>query len=113
MAAAWLWSRRRAAALLATTIVAAGLLLATVARNRIYASETIFWTDVVAKTPGNSRAWNNLGHALAIAGHREAAEQALLEALAVDPGNSRAAVNLALLRAGRLGPAAPGDPRVF
>jgi len=113
VAVAWLWSRRRAAALLATAVVATGLLLATVARNRIYESETIFWTDVVAKTPGNSRAWNNLGHALAIAGQREAAEQALLEALAVDPGNSRAAVNLALLRAGRLGPAAQGYPRVF
>lgn len=113
VAVAWLWSRRRAAALLATAVVATGLLLATVARNRIYESETIFWTDVVAKTPGNSRAWNNLGHALALAGKPAAAERALRAALAVDPGNYRAAMNLALLRAGALGPAMPGEPHNF
>lgn len=113
VATAWMSARRRGVAMLATAVVVAGLLLATVDRNRVYTSEPAFWADVVAKTPGNSRAWNNLGHALALAGRRAAAERALLEALAVDPGNSRAAVNLVLLRAGALGPAPPGEQREF
>ena len=60
-------SRRPIGATVAT--LAAGLIVAalaylTVMRNRDYATEATLWRDVVAKVPGNPRAWNNLGKAL-------------------------------------------------
>jgi Flp pilus assembly protein TadD len=67
----------------------------------VYADETRFWADVTAKSPGNSRAWSNLGYVHALAGRSAAAEQAFLRALESDPGNARAAANLRLLREGR------------
>lgn len=79
-----------------------GLGFATAARNRVYANEIVFWEDVVAKTPANARAWNNLGYALALADRNGEAEAALRRAYAIDPGNFRAGVNLRLLREGRL-----------
>jgi len=75
---------------------------ATHARNQVYLSETAFWEDVTRKSPGNARAFNNLGYAYGLV-HRDAeAERALRRALEIDPDYVRAAVNLKLLRAGAL-----------
>jgi Flp pilus assembly protein TadD len=90
-----------AAAVTAALVLALGA--ATHARNAVYADEIGFWQDVTAKTPRNSRAWGNLGYALALAGRTAEAEDALVRALAADPANTRAAVNLRLLREGRMG----------
>jgi len=93
-------SKRRAAA------VAAGLLLvlflgaATHLRNRVYANEIVFWEDVVWKSPGNGRVFNNLGYAYALASRSDDAEAAFRRALALDPRDVRAGVNLRLLREG-------------
>jgi protein O-mannosyl-transferase len=94
---------RRAALAIAATV---GLLLgtATWARNRVYADEISFWADVVGKTPGNGRAWNNLGYACALEGRTAEAEADFSRALAIDPGDVRAAVNLRLLHEGGLVP---------
>jgi Flp pilus assembly protein TadD len=59
-----------------------------------------FWEDVVAKSPGNPRAHNNLGYSLAGACRLPEAEAALSRALELDPELVRAAVNLRLLREG-------------
>jgi tetratricopeptide (TPR) repeat protein len=83
-----------------------GLTMATHVRNEVYADEVVFWQDVVGKTLGNSRAFNNLGYALAIAGRSAEAERAFRQALVIDPSNTKAAVNLILLRDGNLVPAA-------
>lgn len=94
--------RRRTLALGLGAIVVLALAASTAARNAVYRDEVRFWTDVTAKTPGNSRAWSNLGYAQALAGHTDEAERSFRRALAADARNTRAAVNLQLLRAGLL-----------
>lgn len=84
----------------------AGLLVATVDRNRVYRDEIAFWADVAWKSPRNVRAWNNLGYALALEGRDEEAATAFEEALGISPADPEATMNLHLLRRGRLGPTA-------
>ena len=96
-------AKRGPALLLAAALVLAiGLGAATHQRNRVYADEIVFWEDVARKSPGNGRAFNNLGYAYAQASRSNDAEAALRRALALDPQNVRAAVNLRLLREGAL-----------
>jgi len=100
--------RRPSVTLAAVYVLVVALGAATHARNRVYADEIVFWQDVARKSPRNGRALNNLGYALALASRDAAAEAAFLGALALDPADIRAAVNLRLLREGAL---AGGRPR--
>jgi tetratricopeptide (TPR) repeat protein len=53
---------RRAHVLAAATIVLLGAhAIGTFQRNRVWRSEETLWADVVAKSPGNGRAWMNYG----------------------------------------------------
>jgi hypothetical protein len=85
----------------------AGLLLALgagfAARSLVYRDELTFWADAVAKAPGSSRAWNNLGVALAESCRTAEAERAFERALQAAPGYLRAELNLGLLRLGGVG----------
>jgi hypothetical protein len=83
-------------------VLAVALGAATHARNRVYADEIVFWEDVTRKSPHNGRAFNNLGYALALASRNDEAEAAFIGALALDPNDVRAAVDLRLLREGAL-----------
>jgi len=90
--------------------VAAGVALVallatgTVLRNQVWRDEITLWSDVTSKSPGDARAWNNLGQAHAQSGRFEAAEQAFSEAVRQDPEYPRARANLgiALQRLGRI-----------
>ena len=84
------------------------LAVSTHLRNRVYDDEVVFWADVGRKSPGNPRAFHNLGYALALAGRTEEAERAFEVALALNPDDWKTAVNLKLLREGALLPAPPG-----
>jgi len=97
-------ARKRGSILVATVVVvlAIGLGAATHARNRVYADEIAFWSDVAAKSPHNGRAFNNLGYALALAGRDDEAEAAFRAALSIDANDVRAGANLRLLREGAL-----------
>jgi hypothetical protein len=96
------WRRWPRAVGALTAALMIGLAVATYTRNEVYADEVVFWQDVVRKSPWNSRAFNNLGYAWALAGHNADAERAFRQALAIDPANTKAAVNLRLLRDGAL-----------
>jgi hypothetical protein len=87
-----------------TVALMIGLAFATHSRNEVYGDEVVFWQDVVRKSPWNSRAFNNLGYAWALAGRNADSERAFRQALAIDPANTKAAVNLGLLREGALLP---------
>jgi hypothetical protein len=91
----------------AALALAIGLGVATHHRNRVYADEIVFWEDVTQKTPDNGRAFCNLGYAYALASRNDDAEGALRRALAIDPHDVRAAVNLRLLHEGALTERAP------
>jgi hypothetical protein len=92
-----------APAALALSVV---LALGTVQRNRVYATETAFWNDVVIKSPHNQRAWNNLGMAEAFDCRLESAARAFEEAIRLAPDYPLPQVNLELLKIGEL----PGMP---
>lgn len=67
---------------------------ATVQRVRIWTDELRLWTDTVAKAPGSSLAWNNLGGARREAGDLPGAARAVHRALELDPSNRTARVQL-------------------
>jgi len=71
---------------------------ATILRNRDYASEIALWEATTRASPGKARAWNNLGYAWQLAGDSERAATAYAHALALEPGEYKARVNLELLR---------------
>ena len=107
IAAAWKRWPRAVAALAALLVL--GLALATRSRNEVYADEVAFWQDVALKTPTNARALNNLGFAYAQVCRNTEAEHTWQRALEIDPANSKAAVNLGLLRHNALPAAARCD----
>lgn len=73
------------------------LALGTHLRNRVYASEVTFWRDIALKNPANSRAYNNLGYALANDGEAAAALEAYDHALRLEPADFTARLNLRTL----------------
>lgn len=87
------WSARRAAGV-ALASLALVLGAATFVRVADYASEVRLWEATVRASPGNARAWNNLGHAWQVAGDREQARAAYERALAIDPQHRKARGNL-------------------
>jgi tetratricopeptide (TPR) repeat protein len=89
-----LMPRWRAAAIV---VVAAVLGAATVARNQDYRSEVALWSDTTRKSPGSARAFNNLGYAYQQVGRHAEARAAYQRALALDPEDLKARVNLRLL----------------
>jgi tetratricopeptide (TPR) repeat protein len=106
----WLLSlaNRRWIAHAALVVLALALGSATVARNQVYASQSTFWEDAAAKSPGKPRVHNNLGWVYQQEGRRAEARRAYLRALDIDPGYWRARINLEVLDAP--GEQAPGDP---
>lgn len=104
-------ARLRQRAWLAVLPLALLLALGTGARNRVYATEVTFWQDVLAKSPHNVRAWNNLGMGLALACERDAALHAFQEAINRDPDYVQPQINLALLEQGEL-PGVPAECRM-
>lgn len=100
----------RAGAVLLAATLATLLATATLQRNRVYADEILFWEDAAARTPGNARAANNLGMAYAYACRDADAAAQFQRALHLQPGYHRARINLRLLRAGALFPAAAAGP---
>jgi hypothetical protein len=89
--------------------LAAALGVATAARNVVYADELGFWQATLARSPGNARALNNLGYALASRCRVEEAEAAFLRAAEAAPRDHLPRVNLRLLRDGE--PLGEGEPR--
>lgn len=101
-------SRLRAQGLVLAALLAVVLASATALRNRVYLDEIVFWQDVVAKSPRNARAANNLGMALAAACQPLAAARAFDDATRLAPEDPRARINAALLERGALPGLPPG-----
>ncbi|HVW21738.1 MAG TPA: tetratricopeptide repeat protein [Opitutaceae bacterium] len=68
---------------------------ATRARNSDYRDPLSLWSDTVRKRPGNYRAWDSLGDALAHAGRRAEAIDRFHQALALAPDAARIHYNVA------------------
>lgn len=106
-------ARRWPAAQVPALTVAAGLLVTlgalTVVRAETYRDEIRFWSDVLAKSPANARAANNLGYAYAQGCDDRRAAAAFARAVALDPDYVKARVNQRLHASGALFPP-PGPP---
>ena len=68
-----------------------GLGLALDARARVWGSEEALWASAAAASPGNARAWSNLGLARSRQGDRAGAEAAYVRAWGVVESPGRAA----------------------
>jgi len=77
------------------------LVITTWQRNADYRSEVTLWQATVRDSPRKARAWLNLGYAYRLANDTTAAAQAYCRALALEPDNAQAAIDLDLV--------APGD----
>lgn len=81
----------------AAVLLVLGLAFLTQERNQVYQTEIRFWQDVADKNPGNARAWNNLGYALAQADRLREALMAYDRALALNPRDYKPILNRAAL----------------
>ena len=90
--AAWLLSRleRKTLAVRLSGICVIPLLLLTVDRNKVWATEQSLWLDAQMKAPLMSRPLLNLGRLFRTAGEVEKAERVINRALALEPESSAA-----------------------
>ncbi|MDM8007168.1 MAG: tetratricopeptide repeat protein [Phycisphaerae bacterium] len=89
--------RRRAAMAIQLPValaIVATLALTTISRNWIYQNALNLWSDAVAKSPDNPRAWTGLAMALADRGDLDKAVSNLHTALELDPTRVQAIYNL-------------------
>lgn len=86
------------------------LATATLVRNEDYRSELALWARTAQQSPAKTRVWNNLGIACRDAGHKECAAEAFARAMALDPKDTRPALNLYFLRRPATSGAGPASP---
>ena len=101
----WIAAHVRAGRLVSVagvSVIALSLALLTATRAEVYRDELTFWLDVTRKSPHNARAYTNLGYAYAQACQLDAARTAWQYALALNPTNDKARVNLILLNTNNL-----------
>jgi len=75
-------------------VFALALAAQTLLRNLDYVDEVSLWQRTVQQSPQKSRAWDNLGMACMRAGNTACARAAWTRALAINPEDKQAAVNL-------------------
>lgn len=92
------WQARRLANV-ALAALAVALGAATFVRVTDYSSEVRLWEATARASPGNARAWNNLGYARQVEGDRDGARAAYERALGIDPQHRKARGNLDALGA--------------
>ena len=83
-----------AAFALAALIALVAFGTATAERSKLWSDPVALWSDAVAKSPGSSRAHNNLGYSLELRGDLEGAIREYRQALKLRPGNEQAWRNL-------------------
>jgi Flp pilus assembly protein TadD len=90
----------------ALTLVAVTILvlhgISTQQRNRVWATEETLWRDVVAKSPGNGRAWMNFGLTQMASGRYAEAKASFERAQSLTPNYSVLEINQGIVE-GQLG----------
>lgn len=84
---------------IAASLAVYAVVMAIASRDRVevWRTEEALWRDVVAKSPGKARGYNNLGAYYFHAGDLHRAERLLLGAVAIEPRNYYYVSHLALL----------------
>jgi len=86
-------------------VLCATFAVATWMRNTDYRSEVALWQATVRDSPRKARAWLNLGYAYRLDGDALRAASAYRCALALDPANAQALIDLDLVAPGDTTPA--------
>jgi len=89
----------------AACVLCATFAVATWKRNADYRSEVALWQATVRDSPRKARAWLNLGYAYRLDGDAPRAASAYRCALALDPANAQALIDLDLVAPGDTTPA--------
>ena len=84
---------RRVLATMISFLVVVLLGIATYQRNGIWQSELLLWSDVLSKSPWNSRAHTNMGIVLARQGKTREAIEHFNESLRIKPGDAKTLMN--------------------
>jgi protein O-mannosyl-transferase len=79
----WTWSLRSASLIL----LIGALSLTTYERNKVWADDFSLWTDVIKKSPGKARGYQNMGRIFADRGLYSDASENFKKALMIDPVN--------------------------
>ena len=95
----WQAGERKLLEAVVLVAIVATLAHLTARRNEDYRSTASFWSDVVAKRPGNARAHNNLANDLFKQGKVEEALRHLSEALRIRPDYAEAHTSLGIVLA--------------
>jgi tetratricopeptide (TPR) repeat protein len=85
--------RGRTPVLLAAMVIIL-LASATYCRNKVWADPVTLWQDVVIKSPGKARGYNNLGAALSDSGRKDEAVAVLKKAISINPDHAEAYYNI-------------------
>ncbi len=91
---AWAFRQRRTLALVTGTAAVLVIGTLTFMRNEVWRTHVSLWSDALAKSPGKARVYVNVGLALELAGRVDEAISHYCRALALDPRNAQARVNL-------------------
>jgi tetratricopeptide (TPR) repeat protein len=91
------WPRRMVAAGPSALLIGAGITC--MVRAATWRDGRLLWSDAVAKAPADSRAWNNLGMAYFQRNRYRDARVAFERALSLEPGNTKARLNMVVLDA--------------
>ncbi len=78
-------------------VLAGGCVLATQARNRVWATEVAIWGEAAARNPASAEAWYGLGDARRLVGMHKESAKAYRKALELDDGMLDAWVNLGIV----------------
>lgn len=100
LAAAYSVNRRLLAAAAVIVLLVHGV--STYARNKVWRSEETLWADVVAKSPGNGRAWMNYGLTQMAKGQYSDAKASYERAATLVPNYSTLEINRGIVE-GQLG----------
>ncbi len=94
------WLKTRPAVIAMTLVLIAltsGYATATINRNEVWSDRETLWADIVKKSPGKSRGYNNLGALYVEKGDMEGGEKLFQQAIAIDPKNAQSLYNLAVV----------------
>ena len=86
--------KARIFAVMICLVIVVALGIATYHRNTIWQSDYVLWSDVLSKSPWNSRAHTNVGIALARQGKTREAVEHFKESLSIKPGDEKTLMNL-------------------
>jgi hypothetical protein len=93
---AWIWSRQRAVATAAGGALAIALVVLTVLRNQVWATQLSLWQEALERSPNKARVHVNYGTALHLRGEVKQAVKQYCEALRLEPDNPRAESNITI-----------------